>query len=278
MNTRLFLLLKEHNITGLKYLCKHYGTKASCMLYPGSGTRWRAHLRKHGYDIHTTILYETDSKEYLKQKGLEYSLLYNVVLSKEFANLVPEDGSGGHESMRSPEVREKAKLTLNTRLAAGNYTEKELRRGINMKHRISTDGFTDKELTYHKLISERQLSKTMQERLGDPDYIDSRKGKTAKEIYGAKYNGPWNKGRTMNELKGEEYIDPRNKPFIITSHLGKKIYKNEREFIQTQHFRGPLLTKLKRNGECIIKRQSNTVHPYQHGETIYFEYCNEQSS
>jgi len=276
MNKRLFLLLKEHNITGLKYLCKHYGTKASCMLYPGSGTRWRAHLRKHGYDIHTTILYETDSKEYFKQKGLEYSLLYNVVLSKEFANLVPEDGSGGHESMRSPEVREKAKLTLNTRLAAGNYTEKELQRGINNKHRIATYGFTDKELTAHKLTSERQLNKTMQERLGDPDYINPLKGKTAKEICGAKYNGPWNKGRTMNELKGAEYIDPRNKPFIITSHLGIHTYKNEREFIQTQHFRGPLLTKLKRNGKWIIKRQSNTLHPYQHGETIYFKYCNEQ--
>jgi hypothetical protein len=32
----------------------------------------------------------------------------------------------------------------------------------------------------------------------------------------------------------------------------------------------PTLTKLKRNGKYVVKRQSNTLHTFNHGETIYY--------
>jgi len=89
----IYLYKKTHKVTGLKYL----GTTNSKnpYRYKGSGTYWRFHCDKHGYDIDTEILFETDSKEEIKSKGLYYSELWNVVESKEWANLKPEEGNGG---------------------------------------------------------------------------------------------------------------------------------------------------------------------------------------
>ena len=89
----IYLYKKTHKVTGLKYL----GTTNSKnpYRYKGSGTYWRRHCDKHGYDFDTEILFETDSKEELKSKGLYYSKLWNVVESEEWANLKPVEGNGG---------------------------------------------------------------------------------------------------------------------------------------------------------------------------------------
>ena len=304
---RHFLLLKEHKITGLKYLCYHNGTRENCFKYNGSGKYWTAHLKKHGYKISTVILETKDTKEELIEYGLNYSKLWDVVKSKNYANLINEDCNSTSEPlqridvrekrnkafkerirlygqtekekkrnkiaaaiMQTPEVRERAANTLRTRLSVGNRTKKERQRGINQSIRIKEYGFTEAELKTHKAISMRQIGRTMRERLNDPDYIDSRKGKSAKEIFGDQYKGPWNKGKTVNELKGRDYIDPRCKPFTITSHLGTHKYKNEREFLTETKLSQLTLTKLKRSGLYKVKRLKNTQHPFKHGETIYY--------
>lgn len=105
----MYLYVKTHNKTGLKYLGKTINKDPH--KYPGSGTVWRRHLDKHGYDYTTEILLETDSKEELIEKGIYYSNLWNVVESKEWANLKPESGDGGdmsdvpswHEAMKKKE-------------------------------------------------------------------------------------------------------------------------------------------------------------------------------
>jgi len=307
MGKKYFLLLKQHTVTGLKYLCFHHGTRDNCFKYKGSGTYWTSHLSKHGNSINTIILEIKDTREELVEYGLKYSKLWDVVKSTEFANLIDEDcnstsaplqredvrlrrnkafsdrvrlhGQTDKEKARnkktsvilqSTEIREKAANTLRTRLNTGHRTEKEQQKGINQSNRIKECGFTEAELKAQKETSLRQVSKTMKERLNDPDYIDSRKGKSAKEIFGDTYKGPWNKGKTVNELKGQDYIDPRCKPFTITSHLGTYKYKNEREFLTETKFSQPTLTKLKRNGKYVVKRQSNTIHNFKHGETIFY--------
>nr|NDG06052.1 hypothetical protein [Oxalobacteraceae bacterium] len=63
--------------------------------YPGSGKVWRRHIEKHGYDVTTEILLKTDDPEELRDVGMYYSNLWNIVESKEFANLIPEMGDGG---------------------------------------------------------------------------------------------------------------------------------------------------------------------------------------
>lgn len=87
----IYLYVKTHNETGLKYLGK---TVQDPFRYKGSGKRWTNHIRKHGYDVTTEILFETDSKEELKQVGLYYSELYNIVDSNEWANIIPEACDG----------------------------------------------------------------------------------------------------------------------------------------------------------------------------------------
>lgn len=98
MDKKVYLLLKTHNVTGKKYLCRHVTNyKDTCFSYKGSGTYWRQHLEKHGNDISTEILAECDSIEEARILGIHYSKKWNVVESTDFANLVPEDGQGGAE-------------------------------------------------------------------------------------------------------------------------------------------------------------------------------------
>ena len=89
------LYLKTHNKTGLKYLGK---TEKDLKTYKGSGVYWKNHIKKHGNDVTTKILYQSKSKEKIRDKGLYYSKKYNVVASKEFANLMEENGIGGVNS------------------------------------------------------------------------------------------------------------------------------------------------------------------------------------
>jgi hypothetical protein len=89
----IYLYVKTHNKTDLKYLGKT--SSADPHKYTGSGLYWLNHLEKHGYDYRTEILLETDNKEEIKETGLFFSSLWNIVKSDEWANLKPECGDGG---------------------------------------------------------------------------------------------------------------------------------------------------------------------------------------
>lgn len=92
MSDTIYLYLKTHNKTGLKYLGK---TVNDPYEYRGSGLVWDHHLKKHGNDVTTEVLFETTDKEEFKRVALEYSDKFGVVESKEFANLTVEQGQGG---------------------------------------------------------------------------------------------------------------------------------------------------------------------------------------
>lgn len=89
----IYLYVKTHMVTGLKYLGKtsaHDPHK-----YLGSGKRWRNHLKKHGCHFTTTILLQTDDPEQIKATGIFFSRLWNIVESSDWANLKEEAGDGG---------------------------------------------------------------------------------------------------------------------------------------------------------------------------------------
>lgn len=90
--TIYYLMIKTHNITGLKYLCQT--TQKDPLLYTGSGVYWKSHLKKYGINISTKILLETTDRNKLKEFGRAYSKFYNIVKSKEWANKIPETGGG----------------------------------------------------------------------------------------------------------------------------------------------------------------------------------------
>lgn len=83
---------------GLKYLGK---TTKNPFKYEGSGKIWKRHLSKHNFksvNIQTEIILETDDEKLLIKKGIEFSFKYNIVESKEWANLRIENGDGGDTS------------------------------------------------------------------------------------------------------------------------------------------------------------------------------------
>lgn len=98
----IYLYVKTHSKTGLKYL--GVTTNSDPHLYTGSGVYWKKHLQKHGYEYTTTILKECKNKDEVKEWGLYYSRLWNIVESNEWANLKEEQGDGGRQSK---EVRQK---------------------------------------------------------------------------------------------------------------------------------------------------------------------------
>jgi len=99
----IYLYVKTHNKTGLNYLGKT--TAANPHTYWGSGKHWCSHVKKHGYDVTTTILLATESEEELKETGLFFSKMFNIVASPEWANLIEESGAGGWSHVHNKETQ-----------------------------------------------------------------------------------------------------------------------------------------------------------------------------
>jgi hypothetical protein len=89
----IYLYVKTHNITGLKYLGKT--SSKDPINYKGSGTVWMRHIKKHGYDVTTEILKECNTNDEIRAWGKHYSELWNIVDDNAWANLKPEEGDGG---------------------------------------------------------------------------------------------------------------------------------------------------------------------------------------
>lgn len=104
------LYLKEHAVTGLKYLGY---TKNDVTKYNGSGKYWIRHLKMHGNEHKTEILLQTSDKEEIKSMGRYYSNLWDIVNAKDasgnkiWANLRIEEGDGGGGYVFSNEDRKK---------------------------------------------------------------------------------------------------------------------------------------------------------------------------
>jgi hypothetical protein len=107
----IYIYVKTHRKTGLKYLGKT--ESANPYTYPGSGKYWKNHLKEHGNEVETEILHECQTNDEVKQLGLYYSNLWDVVNAvddqgrKIWANLKPEEGDGGWGHTNTQEQREK---------------------------------------------------------------------------------------------------------------------------------------------------------------------------
>lgn len=98
-----WLYIKQHNITGLKYFGKT--TQRDPYKYKGSGIRWTRHLNKHGNDVTTTWCQLFDNKTELVNFALRFSQENQIVMSKQWANVKPEDGLMGGDTGISIEGR-----------------------------------------------------------------------------------------------------------------------------------------------------------------------------
>jgi hypothetical protein len=89
------LMIKTHNITGLKYLC--ITQRKNYIDYTGSGVYWKNHLKTYGKDFSTELLYEDNNYDDFVKMCKFYSDFYNIVESSEFANMVPETGYNNND-------------------------------------------------------------------------------------------------------------------------------------------------------------------------------------
>ena len=123
MSDTIYLYLKTHNKTGLKYLGI---TKQDPYKYMGSGLYWTSHLEAHGPEHSTEVLHEC-TEEDVEKWGRYYSEKYNVVESKEFANLKPETGYGG-TGMTGKTQSEETRQKIRDSLTGVKHTEERRRK------------------------------------------------------------------------------------------------------------------------------------------------------
>lgn len=104
----IYLYIKTHNKTGLKYFGK---TVQDPHTYKGSGIYWRNHIKKHGNDVTTEVYgsYDEDHIDQCRDDALQFSVDNNIVESVAWANLKLETLDGGFDHINSQplEVRKK---------------------------------------------------------------------------------------------------------------------------------------------------------------------------
>lgn len=88
----IYLYVKTHSITGLKYFGK---TTKNPLKYNGSGVYWKRHLKIHGSSHETEIIATFTDEEVCEAFALEFSKRNDVVGSSNWANLIQENGKDG---------------------------------------------------------------------------------------------------------------------------------------------------------------------------------------
>lgn len=85
-------MIKTHKHTGLKYLC--VTTRKEYHKYSGSGVEWKKHLKENGRAWNTELIFESDNINDFSRVCLEKSIFYDIVNSKDWANITLENGGG----------------------------------------------------------------------------------------------------------------------------------------------------------------------------------------
>ena len=126
-----YLYIKQHSVTGLKYFGK---TTQDPYKYLGSGKHWIRHINKHGKEFVDTIWLSEPytNKELLTEFALFISEEYNIVESKEWANLIPENGLNGGDNPASKTNESILKRTLKTAKQFSFLKEGMLITGTNL--------------------------------------------------------------------------------------------------------------------------------------------------
>ena len=219
----IYLYVKTHNKTGLKYLGKTESKDPH--KYRGSGKRWTYHIKKHGYDVTTEILKECATAQEVTEWGIYYSKLWDIVNSTMWANLTLEQGSGGsiNKGKKFGPLSDEHKSKISHKL-------KGISRSIEFKNKIS-ESHKGKTLSSEtkKKISDFRKEKYVGEL--NPMYgkVHSAAVKTASGIRRAKTNSErswYNNGIETRFLKEcpEGWTNGRLNQKPTT--LGNKWYNN----------------------------------------------------
>lgn len=104
----IYLYIKQHTVTGLKYFGKTI--KNDPEKYKGSGTDWLKHIEEYGNNVDTLGLWEFNDLKECSEFALQFSKDNNIVESKDWANLVYENVISGTYGLKHSE-NTKAKMS-----------------------------------------------------------------------------------------------------------------------------------------------------------------------
>ena len=197
------LMIKTHNITDKKYLC--ITKKENWKEYTGSGTRWLRHLNKYGFDFSPEILYTSDNYPDFLEQCFYYSTFFDVALSEEFMNVIPEHG---YES-DDPLLRGKTNLEL-----WWEYTSYEIKREMfdRRNKKLKENHFTTKE------NAQEILDKISESNIKHWENLDLEERKRRVDIWREGFNN-------FIEEKGEKYDNWKEKLRASTLNYHKTVDK-----------------------------------------------------
>lgn len=125
----IYLYVKTHNVTGLKYFGKT--EKKDPFVYLGSGKHWLRHIKKHGKDISTEIVATFQNREEASDWAIAFSLENNIIESNDWANLMLEtvkDGVLGY-------IHTSENKALFSRMSKERWNDAKYRETMKEKHR-----------------------------------------------------------------------------------------------------------------------------------------------
>jgi hypothetical protein len=161
----MFLYVKTHNVTGLKYLGQ---TVQNPHKYTGSGLKWVRHYQKYGKDISTHVIFSTYNKEELKWWARYFSELWDVVDSEEWANLIEETGEEGgvpghKKGFFGKKHTEEWKRNQRVKMLGRNKgrvqsdEERRMRSAIRLGHKDSVETRLRKSIAAKKAKNKKEL-------------------------------------------------------------------------------------------------------------------------
>lgn len=163
----IYLYVKTHNDTGLKYFGKT--TKKDPHKYIGSGKYWKRHLLKHGHNYSTEIIASFEDESACQEFALAFSKKNNIVNSDEWANLQEENGLDGapigHEGHKFTEEQ----LQKISKSSKQRWEDPEFRKMMIEKRKWSDQRREEQSLRL-KGIKRPEHSSKMKGRTLDPNH------------------------------------------------------------------------------------------------------------
>jgi hypothetical protein len=161
-----YLYIKQHSITGIKYFGK---TCQDPLKYKGSGQHWQDHYKMHGkkYIITTQLFGPFTDAAVISKFALAFSAEHDIVASKDWANMEPENGLNGAQFGRRNKRYTNVKQCINCNKYFPNRSRDhvccsiECRKSIQRKPKTESQKVQiSKTLTGHTHKEESKLKMT----------------------------------------------------------------------------------------------------------------------
>jgi hypothetical protein len=244
------LYVKTHNKTGKKYLGQT--KKEDAHSYPGSGIYWTRHLQQHGNDWSTEIIKECKSMDELRQWGLYYSELWDVVNNEEWANLKPESGDGSSGMKHTDETKKRMSLSRN-----GHSTTEETKKKIGLANSKKTRSDETKKKISESLTGRKNspLSEETKKKISESQIGKVISEETRFKLREARKNQKpiTDAGRKkISETHKGKIVSNETKKKLSSSLVGKKNKLGKKDTNETKKKKSEAqLGKKKNNGPAV---------------------------